>query len=202
MEQSGVEFFCSREPVAAEQQYAMLTGVLARLSLSANRAVPSHRVDLSALMDLVIQDYKIAKKLNLKDLEYRIEKNLRQHWFTCGCRHSARSLVDRDITEWQADGAAEATVNRESAILRRAFSLGTQMEPPMVHKKSRIRVSMRTARVRASWRTNNTGRGSRNFQSSYRPHSWSGIPSAFGCSHMEYAGIPRIFPMRSSKLHR
>jgi integrase len=103
------------------------------------RAVISPRVDVSKLLDLVIQDYKIAKKRSLKDLEYRIERNLRPALGHVRVSSFSGSHVDRYIIERRKDGAADATINRELSILRRAFSLGMRTEPPMVHKKPHIR---------------------------------------------------------------
>jgi hypothetical protein len=42
------------------------------------RGPTQSRVLVAALLDLVVDDYKISKKRSLDDLEYRIDKNLRK----------------------------------------------------------------------------------------------------------------------------
>ena len=85
--------------------------------------------------DLVVEDYKISKKRSLDDLEYRIDKNLRKTFGTVRASMFSSTHVDNHIRSRRSAGASDATINREPAIVRRAFSLGIRTDPPLVNRK-------------------------------------------------------------------
>lgn len=103
------------------------------------RGPVSNRAVVSDLLDLVIADYRIAKKRSIADLTYRIEKNIRP---TLGAVRSAAfgtAHGDRYIQTRRDEMATDGTINRELAIVRRAFSLGMRADPPLVNRKPWIR---------------------------------------------------------------
>lgn len=94
---------------------------------------------VAALLDLVVEDYKISKKRSLDDLEYRIDKNLRKTLGTVRASTFSSTHIDNHIRSRRSAGACDATINRELAIVRRAFSLGMRTDPPLVNRKPWIR---------------------------------------------------------------
>jgi integrase len=103
------------------------------------RGPTQSRVLVAALLDLVVEDYKISKKRSLDDLEYRIDKNLRKTLGTVRASMFSSTHVDNHIRSRRSTGASDATINRELAIVRRAFSLGMRTDPPLVNRKPWIR---------------------------------------------------------------
>jgi integrase len=86
-----------------------------------------------------VDDYKISKKRSLDDLEYRIDKNLRKTLGAVRASMFSSTHVDNHIRSRRSAGASDATINRELAIVRRAFSLGMPTDPPLVNRKPWIR---------------------------------------------------------------
>jgi integrase len=103
------------------------------------RGPTQNRVRVSALLHLVVEDYSVSKKRSLEDLKYRIEKNLRPAFGQVRAASFGNSHVDNYIRSRRGDRASDATINRELAIVRRAFSLGMRTDPPLVTRKPWIR---------------------------------------------------------------
>ncbi len=97
------------------------------------------RARVSNLLDLVIADYRLAKKRSIADLTYRIEKNIRPALGALRVALFGTSHADRYIQARREEKATDATINRELAIVRRAFSLGMRADPPLVTRKPWIR---------------------------------------------------------------
>ncbi len=103
------------------------------------RGTTQSRVLVAALFDLVVEDYKISNKRSIEDLEYRVDKNLRPTLGKVRASVFGSSHVDSHIRTRREAGASDATINRELAIVRRAFSLGMRTDPPLVSRKPWIR---------------------------------------------------------------
>jgi integrase len=103
------------------------------------RGATSNRVQVSDLLDLVIADYRIAKKRSIADLTYRIDKNIRPKLGNARAAIFGTGHADRYIQARREEKASDATINRELAIVRRAFSLGMRADPPLVVRKPWIR---------------------------------------------------------------
>jgi len=97
------------------------------------------RALVSDLLDLVIADYQIAKKRSIADLTWRIEKNIRPKLGTVRAGAFSTTHGDRYIQARREEKATDATINRELAIVRRAFSLGMRADPPLVARKPWLR---------------------------------------------------------------
>ena len=97
------------------------------------------KTQISELLDLVIDDYKIEKKRSVSDLTYRIEKNIRPKLGALRVSQFGRTQADGYIEARRAEKATDSTINRELAIIRRAFSLGMRESPPIVTSKPFIR---------------------------------------------------------------
>jgi integrase len=88
----------------------------------------SRRVTFETLADDLVNDYKINERKSLVDLESRIRKNLRPYF---GGRRMA-SVTTADIrayiTARKTAKAANASINRELAALKRMFNLAIESE--------------------------------------------------------------------------
>lgn len=89
------------------------------------------RAPISHLLDLLLKDYKRKENVSTHDAECKVEAQLRP-FFTM----NASELTSEDIEEYQDkrldDGVKPASVNRELALLRRAYNLGARRSPPLV----------------------------------------------------------------------
>jgi integrase len=111
-----------------------------------HRAGP-HRVTIDALLNLLIKDYREQDRASLQNVEQRVRKHVRPAFG----KLKAKQLTTTHIREYKekrhAQGAANATINRELAWLRRAFNLGTLEDPPLVVRVPRI-VALKEDNVR------------------------------------------------------
>lgn len=97
----------------------------------------SKRTLVSELLDAVVADYKI----NGKDQAW-VERKVRLHlapaFGSLQCRRLTTTLIQKYIVERQEAGARNATINRELAVLKRAFNLGRKHTPPKVSRVPHI----------------------------------------------------------------
>lgn len=89
---------------------------------------PDRSLKIDVLLDMVLTDFDVNRKKSKKHAKLRIEKHLRPWFgelqaFKCGANDFKEYASAR-----RAAGAANGTINRELAILRRAFSLGREAE--------------------------------------------------------------------------
>jgi integrase len=86
---------------------------------------PTANLRLGSMFDDVVNDYRTNKKKSLKETSWRVEKNLRP-WF--GEMRVDRFAADdwREYVAYRQQTAKNATINRERAVLARAFSLAYQ----------------------------------------------------------------------------
>jgi integrase len=99
----------------------------------------SRWVTISQLCDLVIEDYKFRKLRSLKDVEWRTEKHLRVLIGGLRASEFGAAQVKSYASSRRSQGASDATVNRELAIVRRGFSLAMQADQPLVARVPFIR---------------------------------------------------------------
>lgn len=96
------------------------------------RGLRPERTTIAHLLELVVEDYQEAERKSLPQLHSRIERHLKPK---LGKIKSAQ-FTQRDLKRYRqarrAKGASPATVNRELEVLRRAFRLGAEHEPPLV----------------------------------------------------------------------
>lgn len=90
------------------------------------------RVLIASLLDDLLQHYRVYNPRSLKDFAEPFVKRLRKHFGDLPS-HRITSQRLRDYQERRKrDGAANATINREMALLRRAFHLAAKATPPRV----------------------------------------------------------------------
>jgi integrase len=87
----------------------------------------AEKVAVSELADDVVNDYRINDKDSLDKAE-RTAKRIKEFFGGYKAHSVGTDLVRKYIAQRQADGAANATINRELAFLKRGFNLGIQAE--------------------------------------------------------------------------
>ena len=90
------------------------------------------------LLDLVIEDYRSKRRHTTYDVEHRVAKHLRPFFGTKRPFEITLTLLDQYVGS-RAGNAAPATLNKELAYLRRAFSLGYRHQPQLVEAVPTIR---------------------------------------------------------------
>ena len=92
-------------------------------------SVEARRLRFEDAVQLVVNDYRLNNRRSIANVELRIRKHLKP--FFGGLL--VQRIGDRDITEFQlkrrAAGASNAEINRELAIVRRAFKLAKIPNP-------------------------------------------------------------------------
>jgi integrase len=89
-------------------------------------------VRLRDLLESVIQEYRQNEHRSLKETELRMRRHLWPHFGKLRASDFTTSHVRKYILKRKSAQAANATINRELAILKRAFRLASQCDPPLV----------------------------------------------------------------------
>src|ERR1039457_1495003 len=81
------------------------------------------RIRMADLFADVVEDYQQSAKDSLPDLTGRLKNHLAPFFGEIRAADFTTQLVKRYIAQRQASGAKNGTINRELAIIRRAFNL-------------------------------------------------------------------------------
>jgi len=104
-----------------------LNGILGDIAKGRYVGPTADKVTVSELADDVVTDYR-ANKLDSLDKAERSAKRIKGFFANAKAHSITGDLVRRFITRRLDEGAANATVNRELAFLKRAFNLGIEAE--------------------------------------------------------------------------
>lgn len=107
------------------------------------------KTTLGELLEMVRTDYRINSKKSLKAIEHRVRLHLAPFFyilldqdgkFTGGMRsvRVSSTHINNYIAARQQDGASNASVNRELAILKRGYKLGMECTPAKVLRVPKI----------------------------------------------------------------
>jgi integrase len=86
----------------------------------------AEKVRVSALAEICFQDYRIYGRRSLPAIEFRWKKHLAAAFGDLRATQMTAETLSQYIERRQREGAANATINRELAALKRMFSLGVQ----------------------------------------------------------------------------
>jgi integrase len=136
-----VRVFLGRDPSTGKRLYhnktihggrkdaeAYLTGMLRDRDLGV--VVPT-KATVGVLLDELLADYRINRK-RLDWARIVVEKHLRPFFGKLPIERVGTATITEYIASRQQAGRSNSTVNRELALLRRAFNLGRIASPPKV----------------------------------------------------------------------
>jgi integrase len=100
--------------------------------IAAGRDVSPNKATVADLCALVLADYRLRKRRDLKTVEWRYNAHLKPALGSVQAARLKNAQIRAYIEERRASSASDATINRELAIVRRAFMLAKREEPPLV----------------------------------------------------------------------
>lgn len=83
-------------------------------------------------METVLRDYEINLRKSVDDAKARWKLHLKPQFEYLLASNLTSDMLNKYVEKRLNDGAEPATINRELALLKRAFSLGMQSTPPKV----------------------------------------------------------------------
>ena len=98
------------------------------------------RANVGDLCKLVMEDNRMRNLRDVHHVEYRYASNIEPLLGRLPASRFGQAQVRQYIDSRRRDGASDATINRELAIVRRGFKLGTREDPPLVHRMPAIPV--------------------------------------------------------------
>ena len=90
------------------------------------------RIRFRDLADALIEDYIVNEKRSLPETKLRLKKHVLPAFGHLRAAEFGTAHLNRYIKQRLKDGARHATVNRELSVVRRAFQLAAQHDPPRV----------------------------------------------------------------------
>jgi integrase len=116
-----------------EQAQQLLNKRLGEVAIGKYVGLASEQVGIGHLIDLVIEDYRFRRLRSLNVVEWRAGAHLASLRYLPAQKFNAAE-IRRYVARRRGEGASDATINRELAILRRGFTLARQADPPLVHR--------------------------------------------------------------------
>ena len=123
-ESSHSDSYQEAERLLKKRQGEVVTGKFAGLG--------PERVRFGDLVQGVVTDYSDNNRSSLGDVERRIRLHLRPAFENIRAVEFGTGHIKHYVAQRRKAGASNATVNRELAIVKRAFHLAAQNDPPMV----------------------------------------------------------------------
>lgn len=102
------------------------------------------RIRLAELFQDVIEDYEATDRRTISDVRSRLKNHLSPFFDEIRAAEFSTQHVKRYVAKRRKEEAQNATINRELAILRRAFNLAAKCDPPKVARVPHIQLLKET----------------------------------------------------------
>ena len=90
------------------------------------------KVTISQICQLVVDDHKHRRLRSTSMVEGRIKDHIAPFFGDVRAANFGLATVKSYVQKRRTQSAADATINRELAVIRRAFTLALQQDPPLV----------------------------------------------------------------------
>src|ERR1035437_9229507 len=107
---------------------------LAEIATGTFNGLEVERITIAELADGFLRDYKVNERRSLDDVEARWRLHIQPFFGGLKAVNVTSDLLARYVDERQGAGAANSTINRERAALKRMYRLGPASTPPKVHR--------------------------------------------------------------------
>jgi integrase len=102
--------------------------------IAVGKSAGAERIRVAALLELLIEDYRRHDRADLQEAEQRVNRLLKPIFGQLRASAFTTKALNHYIELRQNQGRQNATINRELALLRRAFRLGHQHDPQLVFR--------------------------------------------------------------------
>jgi integrase len=106
--------------------------------VAAGRRAGPERATIADLCRLVVEDNRLRKLRDAKHVEWRYKAHIKPLLGSLLVSRFGSAQVRQYVARRRSEGASDATINRELAIVRRGFKLGAQEDPPLVSRQPAI----------------------------------------------------------------
>lgn len=121
-----------RESARTEDEQEAKALLRKRLDMLQVGTVDTLNTTVSQLVDMVLLDYKVNGRSTLDDVTTRWTLHLMPQFGNLKANEVTSSRIQLYVESRQAEQAKNATINRELALLKRAFTMGYESDPQLV----------------------------------------------------------------------
>jgi integrase len=125
------QFESSKSGIKADAE-SLLRIRLGEVAAGTHRLLQPQAATVSDCMALVVADYRLHRRASLADVEQRISKHLKPAFGWLKAAEFTTKHAEIYIRDRRKAKAAEATINRELAIVRRGLKLAARETPPWI----------------------------------------------------------------------